>query len=157
MLGHLLPMVGQDWAHSGVTDLFTKISSNGYHMLYLSARAIGQYSMTQGYLDSVRQGELCLPEGPVFLNPDSLLHAFKREVIDKNPEEFKIRCLKDIQNLFEGKNPFFAGYGNKPNVSMTLVWSYIQHVICLGCVCLPRCWHPSLAHIHHQPGGGAEA
>jgi len=115
VLGHLLPMVGQDWAHSGVTDLFTKISSNGYHMLYLSARAIGQYSMTQGYLDSVRQGELCLPEGPVFLNPDSLLHAFKREVIDKNPEEFKIRCLKDIQNLFEGKNPFFAGYGNKPN------------------------------------------
>merc|ERR1712179_159278 len=38
-----------------------------------------------------------------------------REVIDRNPEEFKIRCLKDVQSLFEEKNPFFAGYGNRPN------------------------------------------
>jgi len=115
VLGHFLPMVGRDWAQSGVADLFSKIRANGYHIMYLSARAIGQASMTKEYLESVRQGEVYLPEGPVFLNPDSLIHALKREVIDKNPEEFKIRCLKDIQNLFEGKNPFFAGYGNKPN------------------------------------------
>ena len=51
----------------------------------------------------------------------TLIHAFKREVIDRNPEEFKIRCLKDIQSLFDGKNPFFAGYGNRPNVR--LIWS----------------------------------
>ena len=50
-------------------------------------------------------------------------------MIDKNPEEFKIRCLMDIRRCFEGrnilaeqpvaerKNPFFAGYGNRPNVS----------------------------------------
>ena len=117
VLGQFLPMVGRDWAQSGVAELFSKIRANGYHIMYLSARAIGQASMTKEYLESVRQGEVYLPEGPVFLNPDSLIHAFKREVIDKNPEEFKIRCLKDIQNLFEGKNPFFAGYGNKPNVS----------------------------------------
>jgi len=115
VLGHFLPMVGRDWAQSGVAELFSKIRANGYHIMYLSARAIGQASMTHEYLESVRQGEVYLPDGPVFLNPDSLIHAFKREVIDKNPEEFKIRCLKDIQNLFEGKNPFFAGYGNKPN------------------------------------------
>ena len=43
-------------------------------------RAIGQASMTKEYLESVRQGEVCLPDGPVFLNPDSLIHALKREV-----------------------------------------------------------------------------
>ena len=83
--------------------------------MYLSARAIGQASITKDYLQSLKQGDVCLPEGPLFLNPDSLIHAFKREVIDRNPEEFKIRCLKDIQSLFEGKNTFFAGYGNRAN------------------------------------------
>ena len=91
---------GRDWAHRGVADLYTKIHENGYKIMYLSARAIGQSSITKEYLQSVKQGEVWLPDGPVFLNPDSLIHAFKREVIDRNPEEFKIRCLKDIQAWF---------------------------------------------------------
>jgi len=115
VLGHILPVIGRDWAQSGVARLFSKIVNNGYHIMYLSARAIGQASITKEYLQSVKQGDVCLPDGPLFLNPDSLIHAFRREVIDRNPEEFKIRCLKDIQSLFEGKNPFFAGYGNRPN------------------------------------------
>jgi len=115
VLGHILPVIGRDWAQSGVAQLFTKINNNGYHIMYLSARAIGQASITKDYLQSVKQGDVCLPDGPIFLNPDSLIHAFRREVIDRNPEEFKIRCLKDIQSLFEEKNPFFAGYGNRPN------------------------------------------
>jgi len=115
VLGHLLPVIGRDWAQSGVAQLYTKIRNNGYQIIYLSARAIGQASITKEYLQSLKQGDVCLPDGPLFLNPDSLIHAFKREVIDRNPEEFKIRCLKDIQSLFDGKNPFFAGYGNRPN------------------------------------------
>jgi len=114
VLGHILPVIGKDWAHSGVADLYSKIEENGYRIMYLSARAIGQSSITKDYLQSVKQGDIFLPDGPVFLNPDSLIHAFKREVIDRNPEEFKIRCLKDIQSLFS-TNPFFAGYGNRPN------------------------------------------
>ena len=117
VLGHLLPVIGRDWAQSGVAQLYTKIRNNGYQIIYLSARAIGQAAITKDYLQSLKQGDVCLPDGPLFLNPDSLIHAFKREVIDRNPEEFKIRCLKDIQSLFDGKNPFFAGYGNRPNVS----------------------------------------
>lgn len=35
-------MVGRDWAQIGVAELFTKIEENGYKLLYLSARAIGQ-------------------------------------------------------------------------------------------------------------------
>jgi len=42
VLGHILPMVGKDWAQIGVAQLFTKIEENGYKLLYLSARAIGQ-------------------------------------------------------------------------------------------------------------------
>ena len=47
--------VGRDWAQSGVAQLFTKIRANGYHIMYLSARAIGQASITKEYLQSVKQ------------------------------------------------------------------------------------------------------
>ncbi|XP_011869440.1 PREDICTED: phosphatidate phosphatase LPIN3 isoform X2 [Vollenhovia emeryi] len=121
VLGHILPIVGKDWAQSGVAQLFTKIKNNGYKLLYLSARAIGQAGGTREYLRNLRQGDLTLPEGPLLLNPTSLILAFHREVIEKKPEEFKISCLKDIQALFpEGSAPFYAGYGNRIND----VWAY---------------------------------
>ncbi|CAH0724738.1 unnamed protein product, partial [Brenthis ino] len=116
VLGHIFPLVGKDWAQSGVAQLFTKIKNNGYQLLYLSARAIGQARVTREYLRSIRQGELYLPDGPLLLNPTSLLRAFHREVIEKKPEEFKIQCLADIKALFPaGSNPFYAGYGNRVN------------------------------------------
>ncbi|XP_017764760.1 PREDICTED: phosphatidate phosphatase LPIN3 isoform X2 [Eufriesea mexicana] len=121
VLGHILPIVGKDWAQSGVAQLFTKIKNNGYKLLYLSARAIGQAKVTREYLKSIRQGDLSLPDGPLLLNPTSLISAFHREVIEKKPEEFKISCLSDIQALFpEGSKPFYAGYGNRIND----VWAY---------------------------------
>lgn len=40
-------------------------------------------------------------------------------MIEKKPEEFKISCLKDIKALFP-TNPFYAGFGNKINVSQTV-------------------------------------
>jgi len=43
---------------------------------------------------------------------------FSREVIAKKPEDFKIECLKNIASLFPGKNPFYAGFGNRINVSL---------------------------------------
>ena len=42
VLGHILPIVGQNWAQSGVAALYSKIRDNGYKFLYLSARAIGR-------------------------------------------------------------------------------------------------------------------
>lgn len=117
VLGHILPIVGKDWAQSGVAQLFTKIKNNGYKLLYLSARAIGQARVTREYLKSIKQGDLSLPEGPLLLNPTSLISAFHREVIEKKPEEFKISCLSDINALFpEDYKPFYAGYGNRINV-----------------------------------------
>jgi len=38
VLGHILPVIGQTWAQSGVAQLFSKIRGNGYHIMYLSAR-----------------------------------------------------------------------------------------------------------------------
>ncbi|XP_067936028.1 phosphatidate phosphatase LPIN3-like [Watersipora subatra] len=115
IFGHILPMVGKDWTHGGVTDLFTKISKNGYRFAYLSARAIGQAQMTRDYLRNVKQGNLTLPSGPVFLNPSSLLNAFHKEVIEKKPEEFKISCLSDIKSLFSTDTALYAGFGNRLN------------------------------------------
>ncbi|KAG8232911.1 hypothetical protein J437_LFUL011019, partial [Ladona fulva] len=78
VLGHILPIVGKDWAQSGVAQLFTKIKNNGYRLLYLSARAIGQARITREYLKSIKQGDLSLPEGPLLLNPTSLISALHR-------------------------------------------------------------------------------
>lgn len=120
VLGHILPMVGKDWAQIGVAQLFSKIEENGYKMLYLSARAIGQSRATREYLRSIRQGDVQLPDGPLLLNPTSLISAFHREVIERKPEQFKIECLSDIKSLFTDKNPFYAGYGNRINVRWSL-------------------------------------
>ncbi|XP_006821036.1 phosphatidate phosphatase LPIN2-like [Saccoglossus kowalevskii] len=120
VFGQILPVFGKDWTQSGVANLYTCIQKNGYQFLYLSARAIGQSSITKGYLKSVKQEKLELPDGPLLLSPTSLITAFHREVIEKKPEEFKISCLRDIQALFPSKNPFCAGFGNKIND----VWAY---------------------------------
>ncbi|KAK2560190.1 Phosphatidate phosphatase LPIN2 [Acropora cervicornis] len=116
VLGQILPVLGQAWAQSGVAQFFGKIQQNGYKVLYLSARAIGQAQQTRDYLKSVKQDQLMLPDGPLLLSPESLIKAFHREVIEKKPEEFKISCLRDIQSLFPtNRNPFYAGFGNKVN------------------------------------------
>lgn len=78
VLGHLLPIVGKDWAQNGVAQLFNKIKDNGYKVLYLSARAIGQARITREYLRSIKQGDLFMPDGPILLNPTSLITAFHR-------------------------------------------------------------------------------
>ncbi|XP_017772334.1 PREDICTED: phosphatidate phosphatase LPIN3 isoform X1 [Nicrophorus vespilloides] len=121
VLGHILPIVGNDWSQTGVAQLFNKIKDNGYKLLYLSARAIGQARTTREYIKSIKQGDLYMPDGPILLNPTSLINAFHREVIEKKPEQFKISCMSDIKALFPiDSNPFYAGYGNRIND----VWAY---------------------------------
>ena len=78
VLGHILPRIGRDWAQMGVANLFTLIKRNGYKIVYLSARAIGQSTNTLDYLKSIRQDNSCLPDGPLLLSPTSLYAAFHR-------------------------------------------------------------------------------
>lgn len=113
VLGHVIPAIGGQWAHAGVAELYTRIKSNGYKLVYLSSRAIGQASITKKYLKTVEQDQRVLPDGPVLLAPDSVLVAFRREVIERRPEEFKIAALSDLKKLFPTKRPFFAGFGNR--------------------------------------------
>ncbi|XP_053937688.1 phosphatidate phosphatase LPIN3 isoform X2 [Cuculus canorus] len=114
-LGHILPHLGKDWTHHGIAKLYHKIHLNGYKFLYCSARAIGMAHITKGYLKWVKEQGCALPKGPILLAPSSLFSAFHRGVIEKKPEVFKIACLRDIQNLFAPKLPFYAAFGNRAN------------------------------------------
>ncbi|VDM42122.1 unnamed protein product [Toxocara canis] len=113
VLGHVIPAIGGQWAHAGVAELYTRIAQNGYKMVYLSSRAIGQSYYTKKYLQSVAQDTRVLPDGPLLLSPTSVLMAFRREVIDRKPEEFKIAALSDLKECFPVKQPFYAGFGNR--------------------------------------------
>uniref|UniRef100_A0AC34F8H7 LNS2/PITP domain-containing protein n=1 Tax=Panagrolaimus sp. ES5 TaxID=591445 RepID=A0AC34F8H7_9BILA len=113
VLGHVIAAIGGQWAHAGVAELYSRIKQNGYKMVYLSSRAIGQSHYTKTYLQSLAQGSKSLPDGPVLLSPMSVLMAFRKEVIERKPEEFKIACLSDLKSLFPIKHPFYAGFGNR--------------------------------------------
>lgn len=128
-LGHVLTMIGRDWTHLGVAQLFTQIKRNGYNVVYLTARSAGQADSTRSYLRSIVQDGFKLPRGPVILSPDRTMAALRREVILKKPEVFKIACLNDLRNLYVGEfdsgekadddrkdelpTPFMAGFGNR--------------------------------------------
>ena len=114
VLGQVLPLLGRDWTHEGVTELFTKIQKQGYKIIYLTSRAIGQSTMTKKYLDSLIQEEKTLPPGPLIMSPDGLFTSLKREVIERKPHLLKIPALNELKNLFpEGLYPFFVGFGNR--------------------------------------------
>ncbi|CAD5234629.1 unnamed protein product [Bursaphelenchus xylophilus] len=113
VLGHIIPAIGGQWAHTGVTELYSAVRNNGYQIIYLSSRAIGQSSQTKAYLQSVIQGSKTLPDGPVLISCTSLFMAFKKEVIDRNPQEFKIACLTEVKALFPVQDPLYAGFGNR--------------------------------------------
>lgn len=107
-------MIGRDWTHVGVAKLYTDIAANGYNILYLTSRSVGQADTTRAYLHGVSQDGHRLPKGPVILSPDRTIAALRREVYLRKPEVFKMACLRDIMNLFSPQpNPFYAGFGNR--------------------------------------------
>lgn len=113
-LGHVLNMIGRDWTHAGVAKLYTDIVNNGYNIMYLTSRSVGQADTTRAYIYGVNQDGYRLPKGPTIMSPDRTLAALRREVYLRKPEVFKMACLRDILGLFNGKeNPFYAGFGNR--------------------------------------------
>ena len=113
-MGHVLNMIGRDWTHAGVAKLYTDIVNNGYNIMYLTSRSVGQADTTRAYLYGVNQDGYRLPRGPVICSPDRTMAALRREIYLRKPEVFKMACLRDILNLFSGKeNPFCAGFGNR--------------------------------------------
>ena len=77
-LGHVFTMMGRDWTHLGVAKLYTDIRRNGYKIMYLTSRAIGQADSTRGYLKGINQNNYQLPEGPVVMSPDRLMASLHR-------------------------------------------------------------------------------
>ena len=107
-------MIGRDWTHTGVAKLYTDIAANGYNILYLTSRSVGQADTTRTYLDGIIQEGHKLPKGPVILSPDRTIAALRREIYLRKPEVFKMACLRDIGTLFgKDRNPFYAGFGNR--------------------------------------------
>lgn len=107
-------MIGRDWTHAGVAKLYTEIVNNGYNIMYLTSRSVGQADTTRAYLYGVCQDGYRLPKGPVICSPDRTMAALRREIYLRKPEVFKMACLRDILGLFCGKeNPFYAGFGNR--------------------------------------------
>ena len=74
-------------------ELFNAIHWNGYYLIYLSARAIGQAGYTKEFLRKVRRGKASLPVGPLFLAPFSLYTAFKRSVTYKLDFFVIVTCM----------------------------------------------------------------
>lgn len=121
-LGHVFTLMGRDWTHLGVAKLYHDIAQNGYRLMYLTSRAIGQADITRDYLKNINQNNYVLPDGPVIMSPDRLMASLHREVILRKPEVFKMACLRDIARLFgfdaahpapDATSPFYAGFGNR--------------------------------------------
>lgn len=92
-LGHVFAAIGRDWTHLGVAKLYTDVCNNGYKIMYLTSRAIGQADSTRDYLKSISQGKYQLPEGPVIMSPDRLftsLHRYVSAVYLCHPRQFEL-------------------------------------------------------------------
>ncbi|KAK3394346.1 Lipin/Ned1/Smp2-domain-containing protein [Podospora didyma] len=113
-LGHVLNMIGRDWTHAGVAKLYTDITANGYNIMYLTSRSVGQADTTRAYLAGIVQDGYRLPRGPTILSPDRTMAALRREIYLRKPHIFKMATLRDISNLYgPNKSPFYAGFGNR--------------------------------------------
>ena len=136
----------------GICEFYTNLTKNNYKMIYLTARNFGQTKGTLKYLDSLEQGKFRLPEGPLILSPQSFYQVLKTEVISgnliqieywggkifynhlltkDNPEEFKIKALQEIKQLFvesgNNSNPLYAAFGNKKNDSLAYLTMGIKN------------------------------
>ncbi|KAL7918150.1 LNS2 domain-containing protein [Trichoderma austrokoningii] len=113
-LGHVLNMIGRDWTHSGIAKLYSDIALNGYNIMYLTSRSVGQSDSTRTYLNNIVQEGFKMPHGPTILSPDRTMAALRREVYLRKPHVFKMATLRDIRNLYgPDGTPFYAGFGNR--------------------------------------------
>jgi len=109
--GQIFHTIGKQWFHNDVAELYDKIARNNYRFVYLSARSILQSRISKSLINTVKQDDYSLPNGPLLLNPSGLLTSLTIE-LTQNSDEFKICCLKSLRKIFKN-NPFYAGFGNK--------------------------------------------
>ena len=54
------------------------VCRDGYKILYITSRVIGQVHSMRYYLQGIKQNDYQLPEGPVIMSPDRLMASFHR-------------------------------------------------------------------------------
>ena len=54
-----------------MVELYSKIAEQGYTVVYLTNRAIGQSDMTREYIYSLVEDQYKMPEGPIREFPSS--------------------------------------------------------------------------------------
>ena len=52
----ILGQILNGWIHEGVIKLYNEIYKRDYKIIYLTARAIGQYQQTTKFLETVEEG-----------------------------------------------------------------------------------------------------
>jgi len=123
------------YVHDGVVPLLHALrESFGYHVLYLTSRPVAHQRETRQLLAGVRERNLELPEGPLFMNKESTSKAVFRELITRTTLELKSGLLREVRQVFwaagagggggagsgvdsdqqQPTQPFVWGIGNKP-------------------------------------------
>ena len=100
-----------------MVELYSRIGGQGYTLLYLTNRAIGQSDMTREYINSISENQYKMPEGPIckslsteYCNIVYLDWIFPPNIIIISP----FQCCKLILSLElfkqrSGGGPLFCG------------------------------------------------
>ena len=54
VMGHVMYALHQDYTQPGIVRMYRAIDANGYLLLYLTARAVGQMKDTRKYLEGIQ-------------------------------------------------------------------------------------------------------
>ena len=108
-------ILGRQVSHPGVVEFFERVSSQGYIVVYLTARPIAFDGVTREYLFGTLQNvsgladHYSIPNGPLFLSPISAEAALTADA-----DVMKRRTIKSLLDLFDVKQDVVEGaYGNK--------------------------------------------
>ncbi|CAN0438875.1 unnamed protein product, partial [Ectocarpus sp. 12 AP-2014] len=98
--------------HKDVSTLFSKISGNGYKILYLTNRPLPDWHAKRGAA-AAAEGGVALPRGPVLCPPEVLFRGTSSKDRRSHHEVFKMTALRGLKLIFPADvNPLYGGFGN---------------------------------------------
>ena len=97
VMGHVMYAIHQDYTQRDIVKMYNRlnvlsfdsilyIQENGYLILYLTARAVGQMKDTRNYLEGIEQDGQHLPKGPIICSPNRTFASLIREVVRRKPQ-----------------------------------------------------------------------
>ena len=119
--------LGFDAHHEGAVELFDKVGSNGYTLIYLSARPMAFNEETREYLfEQLRPNDkgFSLPISPLFVSNKRMVEGIMEAADPSATKTFAIRSIVDMFDLKE--HVVSAGYGNQDSDAQAYVNSGIE-------------------------------